>query len=220
MPSGRWFLIVISIFTDLASSTRPRPNILRRTNPTYSTLTNSSLHEITSPTAASDAILDFHNPNSALSKILVPRTAGSDSLIQIQEMIIRQFEDLKWHVERDKFEAMTPVGLKTFTNLIFTHDPLANRRLILSAHLDSKYFPPGSPLVGFVGATDSAAPCAMMLDVAESLTPWLEARRLRIEKQGGEEGRATQGETLQMVFFDEEEAFLDWTDTDSIYGAR
>jgi heme-degrading monooxygenase HmoA len=26
--------------------------------------------------------------------------------------------------------------------------------------------------------------------------------------------------TLQLVFFDGEEAFKDWTDTDSVYGAR
>jgi hypothetical protein len=74
----------------------------------------------------------------------------------------------------------------------------------------------------FVGATDSAAPCAFMLDIAETLNPFLEDRMKRYG-----EGLIDEDEdddiadmTLQLVFFDGEEAFHDWTDTDSIYGAR
>jgi glutaminyl-peptide cyclotransferase len=77
----------------------------------------------------------------------------------------------------------------------------------------------------FVGATDSAAPCAMLLDLAESLTPLLKARHDRVTSQEGilrdgfdeEESSDT---TLTILFLDGEEAFHDWTDTDSIYGAR
>jgi hypothetical protein len=123
------------------------------------------------------------------------------------------------HVEKDAFEDETPYGRKPFTNLVFTHDPSAPRRLVLSAHLDSKYFDT-HPEDQFVGATDSAAPCAMMLDLATALTPWLDARRERVRDAGGEEGLDGQGETLQVVFFDGEEAFKEWTHTDSIYGAR
>lgn len=77
----------------------------------------------------------------------------------------------------------------------------------------------------FLGATDSAAPCAFMLDLAESLTPFLESRRDRIWKGAGilrdgfDEEEAGQT-TLQLLFLDGEEAFHDWTNTDSIYGAR
>lgn len=122
-------------------------------------------------------------------------------------------------IEKDAFEAATPIGTKPMTNLVFTHDPSAPRRLVLSAHLDSKYFST-HPADQFVGATDSAAPCAMLLDLATALTPWLDARKRRVDAAGGEEGRAGQGETLQVVFFDGEEAFRDWSATDSIYGAR
>lgn len=77
----------------------------------------------------------------------------------------------------------------------------------------------------FVGATDSAAPCAVLLDLAESLTPLLKARHDRVTSQQGilrdgfdeEESSDT---TLTILFLDGEEAFHDWTDTDSIYGAR
>jgi glutaminyl-peptide cyclotransferase len=47
---------------------------------------------------------------------------------------------LNWHIEEDSFSAGTPVGVKSFTNVIATHDPTAPRRIVLSAHFDSKYF--------------------------------------------------------------------------------
>ncbi|KAK7034077.1 hypothetical protein VNI00_012508 [Paramarasmius palmivorus] len=58
-----------------------------------------------------------------------------------------------------------------------------------------------------------------MLDLAEALNPLLEARSVRFEN-GEEEDEDVADTTLQLVFFDGEEAFKDWTDTDSIYGAR
>lgn len=122
-------------------------------------------------------------------------------------------------MEADEFDAKTPLGSKPMKNLVFTHDPSAPRRFVLAAHLDSKYFPT-HPADQFVGATDSAAPCAMLLDLATALTPWLDERKKRVEELGGEEGREGQGETLQIVFFDGEEAFVDWTAEDSIYGAK
>jgi len=60
-------------------------------------------------------------------------------------------------------------------------------------------------LANFVGATDSAVPCAILLDVAKDL-----AQKL---KKGTTH-------TLQLIFFDGEEAFGQWTATDSIYGSR
>lgn len=61
-----------------------------------------------------------------------------------------------------------------------------------------------------------------MLDLAETLNPMLSARLERV-KNGGEDDDEDEDlvdTTLQLVFFDGEEAFKDWTDTDSIYGAR
>jgi len=59
----------------------------------------------------------------------------------------------------------------------------------------------------------------MMLDLAEALDPLLNARAQRVE-DGDEEDDDVADTTLQLVFFDGEEAFKDWTDTDSIYGTR
>jgi hypothetical protein len=62
----------------------------------------------------------------------------------------------------------------------------------------------------------------MMLDIAEALDPLLDARARRVEE--GEldldEDEDAAETTLQLIFFDGEEAFVSWTETDSIYGAR
>jgi glutaminyl-peptide cyclotransferase len=58
-----------------------------------------------------------------------------------------------------------------------------------------------------------------MLDLAESLNSLLDARHARFEADE-EEDEDVADTTLQLVFFDGEEAFKDWTAKDSIYGAR
>lgn len=59
----------------------------------------------------------------------------------------------------------------------------------------------------------------MMLDLAESLNPLLDAKIKSLNEGSGDDEEIGDA-TLQLVFFDGEEAFVDWTDTDSIYGAR
>lgn len=210
----RWLLVLFLSIQSL-EATRPRPNILKKRNPTYSTLSNSSLSDLVSLTSF-DSILNYKLSNSFLSKLLVPRLVGSKALIQLQLEITAHFKQLNWHIQLDEFKSNTPNGIKTFKNLIFTHDITATRYFTLAAHLDSKDFGKDP----FIGATDSAAPCAMLIDIATALTPWLEKRKERVQAQGGEEGEEGQGESLQIIFFDGEEAFHDWSQTDSIYGAR
>ena len=58
-----------------------------------------------------------------------------------------------------------------------------------------------------------------MLDLAETLDPLLNERQVRLDNEE-EDNEDVAETTLQLVFFDGEEAFKDWTATDSIYGAR
>ncbi|THU88592.1 hypothetical protein K435DRAFT_761703 [Dendrothele bispora CBS 962.96] len=160
--------------------------------------------------------LDPSNPSSHLSKILIPRVSDTENNVLVRNYIISTLKALDWHIEEDAFNDTTPLGTKQFTNIIATKDPEASRRVVVAAHFDSKYFPNTNE---FVGATDSAAPCAMMLDLAEALNPLLEARSQRLE-DGLEDDEDVADTTLQLLFFDGEEAFVQWTDTDSIYGAR
>ncbi|KAI5629663.1 glutaminyl-peptide cyclotransferase [Silurus asotus] len=140
----------------------------------------------------------------------VPGTAGSKAVLQ---HIVSQLHSLSagWTVEEDSFQSSTPLGPVTFSNVLAVLDPSAPRRLLLACHHDSKILPrdPKNPQQVFIGASDSAVPCAMLLELVSSLDT-----HLRAQKQKGS------AVTLQLVFFDGEEAFEEWTDTDSLYGSR
>ncbi|KAG5353102.1 hypothetical protein C0989_010305 [Termitomyces sp. Mn162] len=150
-------------------------------------------------------------------------TAGTENSTIVRNYIISTLKALEWHIEVDEFTDKTPIGYRRFANIIATKDPSASRRVILSAHYDSKYgatYPDDQ--VSSNRATDSAAPCAMMLDLAEALNPLLDGRKQRLDAGilGDDEDEDVIDTTLQLVFFDGEEAFVSWTATDSIYGAR
>ncbi|KAF8623448.1 hypothetical protein AX15_006235 [Amanita polypyramis BW_CC] len=163
--------------------------------------------------------LDPGEPDSHVSRILIPRTPGTTNNTIVRNYIVSTLKTLNWHIEEDDFVDDTPIGSRRFVNIIATKNPSAPRKVSLAAHYDSKYFPPNHPNHGFLGATDSAAPCALLLDLAETLNPLLDGRQKRLE-HGLEDDDDVLETTLQLIFFDGEEAFDTWTETDSIYGAR
>ncbi|KAI8801488.1 hypothetical protein BJ742DRAFT_749452 [Cladochytrium replicatum] len=144
-----------------------------------------------------------------LSNLLVVRDAGSPGNIKVQEFIKSTLKNLGWAIEDDRFNATTPYGTKPFNNIIATKNPNAMRKLVLAAHFDSKYFANDV----FLGACDSAAPIAMILDVAHALNDLMTAAQKRITAPSS-------SVSLQLVFFDGEEAFVTWTNSDSLYGSR
>lgn len=132
-----------------------------------------------------------------LDAFLIPRFATSPT-IEIVRKFIRDYfaTHLKsWHAQIDTFEEETPIGKVRFQNLIFTRNVLAKRKVILAAHYDSKYSlneRNGALPDGFVGATDSAWPCALLLYLARMIDLY--------NPPGNAE------ETFQIVFFDGEES--------------
>lgn len=75
---------------------------------------------------------------------------------------------------------------------------------MLACHYDSKYFEDEE----FLGATDSAVPCAMLINIAHVMAEHFKPLKSRNDI------------SIKLIFFDGEEAFKTWTATDSIYGAR
>ena len=148
----------------------------------------------------SNDLSDQQDFNRNLDAILIPRTVGSRSHARVKQHIKGEMRGNGWNVEEDSFTDQTPHGQKQFTNIIATLDPSAARRLVIACHYDSKIEPAG------VYATDSAVPCAMMINLATTMRNQLSKRRSDL--------------TLQFIFFDGEEAFVRWSSTDSIYGAR
>lgn len=146
-----------------------------------------------------------------LRPLLVIRYPGSAGSQAVQDHIKMTLGSLGagWEVTEDKFMSQTPYGPLPFTNLIATLNPSAKRRLVLACHYDSKYYPPQWHGREFQGATDSAVPCAMLLELARALDEELKAQKT-----------SNPDLTLQLLFFDGEEALFQWTPTDSLYGSR
>lgn len=135
--------------------------------------------------------------------LLVARPMESPGHASSRVHLVSTLSQLGWSVDVDTFSHDTIIGTKTFNNVIATWNKASPRRMVLAAHYDSKITPKG-----FIGATDSAVPCAMLLDLASSMSHLLPPPEETPEL------------SLQLIFFDGEEAFKSWTDTDSLYGSR
>lgn len=189
----------------------------------YTELTDATLKSLPEPGS------DFDIKTGALlSPILVPRVPGTPGSTAVLNHFVDFFKTHlpDWHLDFQNSTSKTPAtgdDLIPFTNLIATRDPPWSDtgdvgRLALVAHYDSKLTP-----AGFIGATDSAAPCAMLMHIARSIDKALAARWAKMEKDGlGSSGYGGTGEEkgVQILLLDGEEAFKTWTDTDSLYGAR
>ncbi|XP_017266852.1 glutaminyl-peptide cyclotransferase [Kryptolebias marmoratus] len=169
------------------------------------TLTND---EISAALSHTDLGQMWERDLKPLLVVRYPSSAGSQA---VQEHINTTLSSLEagWEVTMDRFESDTPYGRLPFTNLIATLNPAAKRRLVLACHYDSKYYPPQWHGKEFLGATDSAVPCAMLLELARALDEELKAQK-----------SSNNNLTLQLIFFDGEEALFQWTSTDSLYGSR
>lgn len=142
---------------------------------------------------------------STLTRLLEPRVVGTQGWKNVQNFIKSEMESLGMTVELDSFQDETPIfGKMNFVNIIGKVNPTADKFLTLACHYDSKYYKDQV----FVGATDSSVPCSVMLNIAKTTMPLI--RKLTDGNNLG----------LMLIFFDGEEAFKEWSDTDSLYGSR
>lgn len=139
-----------------------------------------------------------------LAGILKPRVVGTQGHDEVNAFI-KQNIPASWTVMTDRFDEATPLGVKTFENVVAYSSPNAVNYLVLAAHYDSKFFVDGD----FIGATDSAVPCAMLLNLVRTLEEPLKVLQQDPNRVG-----------LMLIFFDGEEAFQSWNAKDSLYGAR
>lgn len=182
----------------------------------YSDLSDDTLRSLPGPGDDFDI-----QKGSILAPILRTRVSGTEGNSAVRQHFIDFFQSQlpEWRIELHNSTSTTPVsGGKEvpFVNFIATRDPPGSlegdvSRLALVAHYDSKYTPKG-----FIGATDSAAPCAMIMHVARSIDAAL------TKKWAASSGDDfdVEHKGVQILLLDGEEAFRSWTDTDSLYGAR
>jgi glutaminyl-peptide cyclotransferase len=158
---------------------------------------------------------------SILAPILVPRVSGTKGNVAVRQHFIDYFTAQlpEWRIETHNSTSTTPVsnGREVpFVNIIAIRDPPGSNegdvsRLALVAHYDSKFTPEG-----FIGAIDSAAPCAMIMHIARSI----DAALTKKWEAADPDDFDVEHKGLQILFLDGEEAFKSWTDDDSLYGAR
>jgi Zn-dependent M28 family amino/carboxypeptidase len=108
-------------------------------------------------------------------------------------------------VEEDTFMADTPIGPVNLRNFIVRYPGKKQGVIVLATHYETNY-----PLrnINFVGANDGAATTGLLMAIGD---------KLRAQTAGG---RQLDGYSVWLVFFDGEEAFQSWSQSDSTYGSR
>ncbi len=129
-----------------------------------------------------------------------PRPPGTPAIHKLQSYIVRQLKLRGCEVIPDSFNAKTPDGPVAMENIIAkfpgTSPGSSSKAVVFSGHYDTKL------QSDFVGANDGGSSTGFLLEMAEAL-------------QG-----AAHKDDVYIVFLDGEEAFKQWTDTDSLYGSR
>ncbi|KAJ4333141.1 hypothetical protein N0V87_007870 [Didymella glomerata] len=182
----------------------------------YGDLSDETLRKLPGPGS------DFDIKTGALlAPILRPRVSGTEGNAAVRQHFLDFFRTNlpDWRIELHNSTYTTPVSKGKevpFVNVIATRDPPGTSegdvsRLALVAHYDSKLTPKD-----FIGATDSAAPCAMLLHAARTL----DAALTKKWASGADDDFDVEHKGVQILLLDGEEAFHSWTDTDSLYGAR
>ena len=127
-----------------------------------------------------------------------PRPAGSKPLSDSRKWMVSQLEQMGYKVEEDIFQADTPVGSITMINLRVIIPGTTPKVVMLAGHYDTARFEKFT----FVGANDGGSSAAFLLEMARALAH----RKNKF--------------TTWLVFFDGEEAEVQWSATDSLYGSR
>ncbi len=127
-----------------------------------------------------------------------PRPPGSAALRGLRAYILAQLRLRGCDVVQDSFTANTPLGPVPMVNIIARFPGKSGRAVVFTGHYDTKKM----TAVRFVGADDGGSSTAFLLEMAEAL-------------QG-----APRKDDVYLVWFDGEEAFGQWSDTDSLYGSR
>jgi len=135
-----------------------------------------------------------------------PRYVDSPASRSAQRYIIRELQKAGLSVRTDVFQDQTPVGTKTFVNIIGIISGRVRKTdsgpiVIIGTHYDTKLLP------DFVGANDGGSGTGILLELARIIEPH------------------THAVDYWLVFFDGEEAFCnDWhqcqNGKDNTYGSR
>ena len=156
--------------------------------------------------AAPDKIWTQFSGDKALVHVqrlvdLGPRTPQSEAIEKSRAYIKQELNSSGWRVTEQPFTDETPRGRVRFVNLIARFGTIGKTTdlFLLCSHYDTKVF----DTFRFVGANDGGSSTGLLLELARAL-----AQQPRL------------AEKIELVFFDGEEAFENFSNTDGIYGSR
>jgi Zn-dependent M28 family amino/carboxypeptidase len=129
---------------------------------------------------------------------LGPRVPGTPGNTQARQYLIKSLAASGITATEQPFEAETPVGRIRMANVVATLPGTRPERIALASHFDTKQFRD----FRFVGANDGGSSTAVLLEIGRVL----KTRQRTL--------------TIDLLFFDGEEAFVEWGPTDGTYGSR
>ena len=127
-----------------------------------------------------------------------PRPAGSPEGARARAYIEAELRAAGVETRVVAFEAVTPHGRLPMANVIGVLPGKRPDVILIGGHYDTKWFPD----IRFVGANDGGSSTALLLQLARELA------------------KASHEMTYWITFFDGEEARVNWTPGDSLYGSR
>src|SRR5262249_19863382 len=122
----------------------------------------------------------------------------SEAIAKTRVYILAELRKAGLKPELDEFDARTPRGFKHMVNIRAKRPGARRSTIVVTGHYDTKLF----DNIPFVGASDGGSSAAWLLEFARA------TENLKLDS------------TLEFIFFDGEEAVVDWTDDDSVYGSR
>jgi len=129
-----------------------------------------------------------------------PRPAGSPALAETRKYMIAELNAYGLKVTEEPFTATTPTGKVEMVNVVAEQTGASPDVLVLASHYDTKR------MANFVGANDGGSSTGALLEIARVVAESAKSKKPDM--------------TIQFVFFDGEEAVVDWSETDSTYGSR
>jgi Zn-dependent M28 family amino/carboxypeptidase len=133
---------------------------------------------------------------------LGPRPPGSPAIGRARAYVTGELKRVGWRVREHAFTAATPRGPVRMVNLIAEWPGRRPEIVAVGGHYDTKVFTD----FRFVGANDGGSSTALLVELGRTL-----AERHRT---------APPDHTRWLLFFDGEEAQVNWSATDSLYGSR
>ncbi len=124
------------------------------------------------------------------------RPPASPGHAKLEQYLVSKLNGIE--VEQDRFTAQTPVGKFPINNIIAKFPGKKDGIIVVAGHYDTLYSQPK-----FVGANDGGSSTALLLALADQFR-----------------GKELDGYSVWLVWTDGEEAFVNWTATDSVYGTR